>query len=94
MIGGRFPYYEGDNKTIPIIDAWTYSTGCEKTFPATAISAYTTWEVSEQIEDSAGEVFIDIVHTDGKITVSPREAKAIAKLLNYMAEFVMEGKEL
>lgn len=95
MIVGRFAYYEGDKKAVPLLDVWTYTIGTGMggyVQGPSAITAYANYELAANAESMDEEVFIDIHHPSLNITVSPREAKAIAKMLNDMADFIVEGR--
>lgn len=92
---GGFNYYDGDNKVVPIVDAWTYSIDSTSGgyIPGpTAVTAYSNFEYSEA-HGMDGEVFIDIRFPNFTLLVSPREAKAIAELLNNVADFIIEGRD-
>lgn len=89
---GGFNYYDGDKKAIPLMDAWTYTIDGKFEYVPTAITAYSNFDVSD-LNDGDGEVFIDVVHSEFTFTVSPREAKAIAQLLNNVADFIVEGRD-
>lgn len=88
---GGFNYWNGDSKAVPIVDAWTFSVGGSEQGKVSAVSAYCNFELSEANGDGDGEVFINIHFPDHVITVSPREAKAIANLLNKTAGFIVDG---
>lgn len=92
---GGFNHYIGDNKAVPLVDAWTYAIGSTSggyvTGP-TAVTAYSNFDYAE-LHGLEGEVFIDIRFPNFTLLVSPREAKAIAQMLNNIADFIVEGKD-
>ena len=91
---GKFAHYLGDNKVVPIVDAWTYTIDTQSggyIQGPSAITAYTNFELAERADSIDDEAFIDIVHPSFRLTVTPREAKAIAKMLSDMADFIVEG---
>lgn len=92
---GGFHHYTGDNTAVPILDAWTYaadSTAGGYIPSPTAVTAYSNFSYAE-VHGLEGEVFIDIVAPNFRLLVSPREAKAIARMLNGVADFIIEGTD-
>lgn len=90
---GGFSCYSGDGKAVPLIDVWTYTLDSRVSKAPAAIAAYANWELAGEVESLDSEVFVDIHHPEFKLTVSPHEARAIAQMLNDIADFIIDGRD-
>lgn len=90
---GKFNYFSGDRRVVPVVDAWAMThdpdtvTAYQK---PTAIGVHTDWTPGE---DSEGEVFVRLGLPSFSISLSPREALALADRLYNVADFIVNGSD-